>query len=437
MLSGIKMYIKSPESRFFWAFLFIAIALLITDFIYLPTTITIFHLISLLFLGFVIFWNGYRIAKANQTRETSSKRLESIVTNLSDGIIAYDNNFKITVFNNAAENIFNIKKEQVLGQKFGPERAGEPKYKILTQTMFPSLAPTVLRHSEAGVYPQVIDISFPGKELGVSTDRLLGKNNQVLGFVKLIQDRTREVELLRSKSEFITIAAHQLRTPLTAINWIFEGFSKNEAFPKEDKELSKNGLAAARKLLKIVNDLLDVSKIEEGRFGYNFVQTNLVDFVSGVLANAQVVAKEYGIKLYLDKGAQQQLMVTIDPNRLGLALSNLIDNAIRYNVENGSVTIRIKQLSEKPYVEVSVKDTGIGVPPENMEKMFTKFFRAENVIKRETEGSGLGLFITKNIINRHGGTIWAESVIDRGTTFYFTLPTDPKLIPPKEVGIGV
>ncbi|OGY60905.1 MAG: hypothetical protein A3I33_02180 [Candidatus Colwellbacteria bacterium RIFCSPLOWO2_02_FULL_45_11] len=207
--------------------------------------------------------------------------------------------------------------------------------------------------------------------------------------------------------------------------------------PSDDRELAGNGLAAARKLLKIVNDLLDVSKIEEGRFGYNFEQTNLVIFLSEILKNAQAVAKEYDIKLYFDKGAQQQLMVTIDPNRLGLAISNLLDNAIRYNVKNGSVTVNIKLLTDKPFAEVAIADTGIGIPPENMEKVFTKFFRAENVIKRETEGSGLGLFITKNIINRHGGTIRAESVIDRGTTFYFTLPTDSRLIPPKEVGLGI
>ena len=188
--------------------------------------------------------------------------------------------------------------------------------------------------------------------------------------------------------------------------------------------------------MKIVNELLDVSKIEEGRFGYNFLQTDLVGFMSEVLTNAQAEAKKYGVNLYLDKGGREQVMVTIDPNRLGTAVSNLIDNAIRYNVENGSVTVNIKQLSDRPYVEVMIADTGIGIPPQDMSKVFSKFFRAENVLKRETEGSGLGLYITKNILDRHGGTIWAESVIDRGTTFHFTLPTDPRLIPPKEVGFG-
>ena len=224
---------------------------------------------------------------------------------------------------------------------------------------------------------------------------------------------------------------------MTAVNWIFEGFSKSEDFSPEDRELASNGLTATRKLLKIVNDLLDVSKIEEGRFGYNFESVNLIDFISELLTNAQVVAKEYGVNLYFDRGDETSIILTIDTNRLGLAISNLLDNAIRYNVKNGSVTVGVKRVPEKPYVEISVKDTGIGIPPQNMSKVFTKFFRAENVLKRETEGSGLGLFITKNIINRHGGTIWSESVIDRGTTFFFTLPTDPKLIPPKEVGIGI
>ena len=425
-------YIK----KFYWlAILLVVIA--IVGFIYLPTTWFLLAVGILAAIVCAAVLGGRKAKRLKSVEKTPPGMLESIITNLSDGVMAYNNNFEMLVFNRAAEDIFRVKKSEVVGQRFGPERASEARFKALTQTMFPSLAPSVLRQSEAGAYPQVVDISFSNQELRVSTDRLIDVTGGVIGFVKLVQDRTREVELMKSKSEFITIAAHQLRTPLTAINWIFEGFAKSDALPKDDKELAGNGLTATRKLLKIVNDLLDVSKIEEGRFGYNFEETNLVDFISELLKNAEVVAKEYGVNLYLDKGAQQQLMVAIDPNRLGLALSNLLDNAIRYNVQNGSVTVGIKLLSDKPYAQVSVADTGIGIPPETMEKVFSKFFRAENVMKRETEGSGLGLFITKNIINRHGGTIWAESVIDRGTTFYFTLPTDPRLIPPKEVGMGV
>jgi len=106
---------------------------------------------------------------------------------------------------------------------------------------------------------------------------------------------------------------------------------------------------------------------------------------------------------------------------------------MRYNVENGSITVKVERLTDKPYIQVSVSDTGVGVPPEAMSKIFTKFFRAENAIRFRPDGSGFGLYITKNIINRHGGSIWLESALGRNTTVYFTLPTDPTLIPPKEV----
>lgn len=427
---------RLPEFRFFWIFSFLVAVLITINSLNLSRSWVWVETAILVAIGAVVFWVSYRLATSNLKTKVASERLESIIANLSDGVVAYDNNFQILVFNAAAEKIFGLKQTQVIGEYVGPERAGEVRLRLLVQTMFPSLAPTVVRHSEAGVYPQVVDISFGKLELRVSTDRIVDENGRVLGFVKLIRDRTREVELLRSKSEFITIAAHQLRTPLTAINWIFEGLTKNESLGKEDKELVGNGLTAAQKLLKIVNDLLDVSKIEEGRFGYNFRQANLIEFVSEVLTNAQAVAKEYGIQLYFDRGSESDIQVTIDSDRLALALSNLIDNAIRYNVENGSVTVKVERFIDRPYVEVSVKDTGIGIPPQNMDKVFSKFFRAENVMKRETEGSGLGLYITKNIIGQHGGAIWVESIVNRGTTVHFTLPTDPKLIPPTEAAIG-
>ena len=177
---------------------------------------------------------------------------------------------------------------------------------------------------------------------------------------------------------------------------------------------------------------MDVSKIEEGKFGYDFNQVNIIDFLSGILTNAEAMAKKYEVKFYSDKGGETVVNLMIDANRLGLAISNLVDNAIKYNVKNGSVTVKLERLPDKPYLQISIKDTGIGIPPEDMPKLFTRFFRTENATKMETEGSGLGLYIAKNIINRHGGTIWAESILGRGTTVYFTFPIDPKLIPQKE-----
>jgi two-component system sensor histidine kinase VicK len=426
--------LRLSEFGFFWLFIFFAILLLFIDIPRLTPVLILTNAIIFILLGFIVFWGSFRLAKSNILIKGSSNRLESIVANLADGVVAYDNEFRILVFNNAAEHIFKLESTKVIGERFGPERARESKYRLFTQILFPSLAPVVLRRSEEGSYPQIVDISFDDQEFRISTDRIFDSSGQVLGFVKIISDRTRQIELLRSKSEFVSIAAHQLRTPLTAINWTFEGLSKIDSVDPKDKEIIRNGLIATAKLMKIVNDLLDVSKIEEGRFGYTFEEINITNFITEILTNAQVLSVQYGIKLYFEKGKDTSLILNIDPNRLGMALSNIIDNSIKYNVENGSVTVKLEKLQEKPYLQISIKDTGIGIPPEDMPRLFTKFFRSENVVKRETGGSGLGLYIAKNIILRHGGNIWVESVLDRGTTVYITIPTDRSLIPPKEFG---
>ena len=115
-----------------------------------------------------------------------------------------------------------------------------------------------------------------------------------------------------------------------------------------------------------------------------------------------------------------------------MAVNNIIDNAIKYNVKNGQVRIKLEALDKSPYVQISISDTGVGISKENIDNMFKKFFRGDNVVRIETEGSGLGMYIAKNIILRHGGAIRVESELNRGTTFYFTLPTDPSLIRAKE-----
>ena len=397
------------------------------------TWILISVIITLAAAG-IIFWQRRNLLRARLEISTASGRLQTLMNDLSDGIIAYDNNFMIQIFNPAAERIFGVNREQIVGHAFGPERAQELPFRLLAQTIFPSLAPLVVERSEPGTLPQIVDLSFtdPKRELTISTDRIIGPAGETRGFIKLVRDRTREVEILRSKSEFITIAAHQLRTPLTTVHWVFEGLKGKDKLEAEDKELAASGLRESVKLLKIVNDLLDVSKIEEGKFGYNFKQVNIIDFLSGILTNAEAMAKEYEVKLYFDRGGETAINLTIDATRLGLAVSNLLDNAIKYNVKNGRVDVKLERLADKPYLQISIQDTGIGVPPEEISKLFNKFFRAGNAVKAETEGAGLGLYITKNIINRHGGTIRAESTISRGTTFYLTLPLDFSLIPSSE-----
>ena len=437
---GFLHNLRIPEMRFTYAILCALLVLLGINFFAMGLSIWFWASSgALLILGGVLAWHEYKNALKGYGEKLSYGRLESIVTNLEDAVIAYNNNFKVLIFNAAAERIFGLSKTQVLGQIMGPEKVGERGYQILTQTLFPSLAPSVVGRTEANRYPQVVDISFdnPTMEFRVSTDRILDRSNHLLGFVKVVRDRTRETELVRSKSDFVSVAAHQLRTPLTAINWTLEGLSQNQAISEEDRALVKNGLQATANLLKTVHDLLDTAEIEGGRFGYAYEEMDLIKFVEDILANAQMVAKEYGLQVFFDRGGFNELKMVADKNKLGLALSNLIDNAMKYNSKGGSVTVRVKPVPQKPYIQVSVQDTGIGVLQADMDKIFTKFYRAPNARKVKADGTGLGLYITRNIIHQHGGEVGVESTLGRGTTFFFTLPTDPTLIPRAEGSIGI
>lgn len=430
--------IFAPEFAIVWIMLLAAILEGIVEFSAVAAPVKIIAKIVFLLgaTGMVIFM-GTRLVNTNKKLSNAFHRLEKIVETLQDGVIVYDIDFKVLVFNIAAEQIFKIKKEEIVGTVLTPQRSADQKFQFLVQTMFPSLAPSTKERSEPGSLPHILDISFldPEREIRVFTNPIVGDDGETIGFIKIAQDRTREIQLDRSKSQFVAVAAHQLRTPLTAIGWTFDTLMRSPNIVPEDKQFAENGAVAATKLLKIVNDLLDTSRIEEGRFGYTMKDVDVIPYLEGILKNAMSVGVAYGVKVYFDKGGYSTLMLRIDPDKLGIAISNFIDNAIKYNVQNGSLTVRIRPVPNKPYIELLFEDTGIGIPAAEVDKLFAKFFRAENAQRLQTDGSGLGLYISKNIIERHGGAVWVESIIKRGTTIHFTLPTDPTLIPPKEFGI--
>jgi len=419
-----------------WLFLILILAALVISFFYLPVFWLLINTALLISLGILVFFNAAQTENASLSLKIEKLRLNKIINNVHEGILAYDQNFKVLVFNPAAEQIFNLRAAEIIGQSFTlkVKRNFSPKLKPLLTILFPALATTIIRRSMPGIYPQIIDISFddPPLDIQIVTNKIIDNNGKILGFVKLIHDKTRELSLLKSKGEFITVASHQLRTPLSGLKWAIESLKK-APLESEQKELVLNASAAINRLMKVTEDLLDVAKIEEGKFGYNFQEIDITQFLEDALTQAKPIANQYNIKLYFEKPSEPIEKIKIDPQKLAMVLSNLIDNAIKYNIPNGEVVVKIEKQTNKPYLKISIQDTGIGIEKDKINKMFTKFFRAENATKVAVEGTGLGLYISKNIIRRHGGTIWVESIINRGTTFHFTLPTNPTLIPVKEI----
>lgn len=419
---ALKTYGRSPNIVAWWVILLLVVAVAVVDALNLPLLLVVLTAIVILGLSVFNVHNLTEFADLKVRAVFTDRELTSLIQNLKDGVLIYDPAFKILNLNKAAEDIFGLQAKDLIGLTVYPGLIKNSRLKTMTQVVFPSLAPAVSSVSEGG-WPQVVDLNLedPDFKLRTTLNKIEDEKNQTIGFLKIIQDRTREENILESKGEFITTAAHQLRTPLTAIHWTLESLAAREKEP-DLKELSADGLKVAERALKIINDLLDAAKIEEGKFGYRFEEINLNEFLEEMIGQAKTLAAEYNVKVYFT--AAQIYLVRADAEKLGVAVSNLIDNAIKYNTKNGSVTITLGPAPDA--VRLEIKDTGVGIPEEEIKKMFGKFYRGTNVVQIEPNGSGLGLYIAKNIIENHGGKIDLSSVLGRGTTFSITLPLGKK-----------
>lgn len=189
---------------------------------------------------------------------------------------------------------------------------------------------------------------------------------------------------------------------------------------REQRELLERTYQSNERMIRLINDLLNVVRIEEGKTIINLAPANLDEVVQAMINSfrEKIVLKEMNLKYH--QPAKKLPAITIDREKIEIALANLIDNALNYTPNKG--TIEIFLTADKQNVEFTIQDNGVGIPKNQQKGIFSKFFRGENVVKIETEGTGLGMFIAKNIIEAHGGKIWFESEENKGTTFHFTLP---------------
>lgn len=434
----LKEAMTWPELRIVWFLFALILASIVADFIFLSAPLSLLVSGLLAVIAGLVFASVFRAAKSDRQNKIERNELKAILFSLEDSLIVYDRDFRALFFNPAAEKFFKLNSGMVMGHQFSPQDVEKPAWKLLAQVMFPSLAPTIVMRSRAGEYPQVADLSFsdPVLELRVYTSPINDDRGELIGFMKMIRDRTREISLIKSKSEFLTVASHQLRTPVTELSWALQTINSTEQNLSETgKTIVEAAIISAKQLVRIIEDLLNIAKIEEGRFDYRFEPKDIGEFLNGILAEVVPLARKAGVKIYFDRPKDPLPKPLIDSQKLSLAITNILENSIRYNSENGEVIVKIDKIADRPFLEVSIKDTGIGISQDDLAKLFIKFFRTETAMKMETEGSGLGLYIAKNIIQAHGGQIWGESELGRGSVFHFTLPTDPNLVPQHEVAM--
>ena len=362
------------------------------------------------------------IEESREKIEEEKNKTLAIIYNFTDGLFLFDKENNLFLINPQAEAFFNIKSKDVTNKT------------ISNLSGFPTLKPLI--HLLSSQQPNVKTIKkIFRKEMKLRKNLILEvsaipikKEEKNLGTLIILHNITREKKIERIKTEFVSLAAHQLRTPLSAIKWTLKMLLDEDLgkINEEQREFVEKTYESNERMISLINDLLDVTRIEEGGYLFKPILADIQNIIQLIINSYKEQIQERKIKFEFKKPKTKAPKVKVDVEKIKLVISNLLDNAISYTKPGGSVLVSLKY--DKKKIEISIKDTGVGIIKDQQERVFSKFFRGANVIRMETDGSGLGLFITKNIIEAHGGKIWFESEENKGTTFCFTLPIKRNII---------
>lgn len=349
-------------------------------------------------------------------------KVRSILNSLEEGIILLDMNKRILSMNPPARamlRLYNDEEILHLDKKHFPKNFHPFVQTILSQ---PKKNKTLTKE---------IEIQEGDDTVYVQVDSIPIQSNsgEILSWVKVLHDITREKELDQVKSDFISVAAHQLRTPLAGLKWFFKMMRDGDAgdVTKKQQELLDQAFQKNNQVIDIVNDLLDVSEIEEGRSPFTFTDGNVLTLLQEVVEKSTMDAEHKEITIDFKKPRRDVPPVRMDKSKLSIVFQNILDNAIKYSPKGSTVTITFDYKNHRNYV--SITDQGIGIAKGEQQKIFSKFFRASNAKEEESNGSGLGLYIVRNIVQKHGGQIWFESEgKGKGTTFFVTVPVPRQYI---------
>lgn len=365
------------------------------------------------------------LEKNLQTMSRQKARDEALLQSIGEGVIATDIDGRIIFVNDVTRQLFNYydqditeRDHQELFQLYDEEgnqidQGNNP----LTYTLQEQRSYQTSSYYYRDYNQQLVPVAI--------TTSPIELNDEAIGVIEVFRDITQERAAARAKDEFLSLASHQLRTPLGAIRWYSERLLKTTRLQPKNRSYLQSIYEDSARMSSLLTDYLNASRIELKSNTLNIQPVCLSEIIDSILSDLDPLIKEKELEIV--RHEQQAYSLTTDEHLVEMVLQNLISNAVKYTPKGGTVTISMQLYVGKDpeladAVVINVEDTGIGIPQEEQVNVFSKLFRADNANKHDIEGTGLGLYTAKQATERLGGSIWFESTPDKGTHFAVTLP---------------
>ena len=361
----------------------------------------------------------YQLSQQKDIAVAERSKLSEVLSSIVDGIIALDFNKNVVLVNKAAEEITGFTQQELIGR---------PIDQLIH--LFTDSEEIISKTYCGNAFNQTAKlVGKDGKEakVNLSTSLLEATTVQTnVCCILILHDMAKEEELEKMRLDFVSMASHELRTPLTSIIGYLDVFigENKEKVEKSEMELLEKSLVSAKQLLTLVGNLLNVNKIERDQMSVTPQSLDYLPIVKKVVEDLKSQAIQKNVILnFIPPDTLPKVLG--DPIRLPEVVTNLVANAINYTNSSGKVDVLINVSPNE--VTTTISDTGIGIPKEAMSHLFNKFYRASNTAQQASKGTGLGLYISKSIVEKIGGKIWVESEIGKGSKFSFTLPLAEKM----------
>jgi signal transduction histidine kinase len=426
MIEKIKKFFSQKENIVLTFFVSVLVALFISLFIRDFNLLKIFVFINLI-LVIVLLINFFQLQRKSKEEKISLffSFFQNLLDYLQEGIVVYDDEFKIIFANKSFCEIVNLKKEDLINLIVKNEMIKNEKYQALANIFFPFLQGENLKI--VSQKPETIEVKFsqPREEYFLISyvDIYLDKKYKL----RIVLDKTEDVVESQKRLEFIQIISHNLLTPLSEIRWNLEAIDLSK-IPQEEKDFLELALRIIKSTIVFAESTLTMAETEVGELKLKIEEVDLEKIIVSLLdiLRGKIEEKKLKVNVEIEEKVSK---IQADHRVLSLSLFALMENAILYNKIGGSVMIKAQKMAQRPYLEIIIEDTGIGMSKEDLANLFKKYYRGKKAKDLDVKGFGIGLYNAKRLVNLHGGDIKIESQEDKGTKAVLTLPLDLSLIP--------